>query len=958
MAAIVNQSANVTLRKRSISDKESPTFALNSPLLKKLDCTFQSSSTSPSTASPRTPRSTTLFAANYRIDKPLRKPYKNFSMDSQNSPLAAPIPTFLSVYDSNSSRSSLDDVSQPFGQKLTSNHAIFSPVDASFNPFHQARHSTSTSASDSVESSPTTSASLDSASVSDSSPGPSPQSPSSMNFAMDASRFTPIEKPLDGLGLQLPSRPSPPASRKGRNMKNLAVNTTAAYNLGRPFPTAPMKSEQTEKQVSAPTSPLFLKPPTPPRRKMGNISLTIVTPITTNAPSIVPPTPSFKRPGALRHFQSSPSLPLLTSGLGPAGGMKLPSIVPQPAARGFAEIPQGIEEEDEEPNFDIPQSRDEAPETYPVGPVRIYESGIDLYYEPSVEVASRYDVIFNVASEVKNPFDVAEALAKSTLSPSTNVGILAEQPENAGSPTTPKATPISPDLALPLPGLPLKRPEYIHMLWEHNTDIVQDLYRLVKIMDDRVKEGKKILVHCQCGVSRSASLIIAYGLYKNPDMSVQEAYDSVKKRSKWIGPNMSLIMGLQEFRSNVERMTNPEAFALKHSQTLPNLPESFSMKIPSAPSTPTVTSKEQEIQPLQPGAFGPFSAAPVETTSASIWDALLPPPTKKAVQLSLPGTSVKSNVPFVDPKGHVVPVTTIVEVEQKPAPQLIANPTAQQQPTSKPPNFTRPLPFRRDYDQDTPMPDAPPIETESMPEPEELLSPRATEFHMSPLVPSPQVASNDTFHLFSPQITEFSQSPSFINQRQLSPPPPKRVAPAPPVMPRIEPRMESLNSIFSPTTTGFPTLSPLQPLSFSTDSSKLAAAQSVVRNDSLVPPTSPPLLAPPPPARSLRSKFSAPNLSQCIQLQRMQNDIASKLPKRPAEAEEALMSPRVTNFLANPFNMMSSVGSIGSNSSIASDEERESAISGGLVTPKKVSDPRSPPQFGLSPITRNIGDMI
>jgi len=87
----------------------------------------------------------------------------------------------------------------------------------------------------------------------------------------------------------------------------------------------------------------------------------------------------------------------------------------------------------------------------------------------------------------------------------------------------------------------------------------------------------------------------------------------------------------------------------------------------------------------------------------------------------------------------------------------------------------------------------------------------------------------------------------------------------------------------------------------------------------------------------------------------MQNDIASKLPKRPAEAEEALMSPRVTNFLANPFNMMSSIGS---NSSMASDEEREQVISGDLITPKKVSDPRSPPQFGLSPITRNIGDMI
>ncbi|TKA63608.1 hypothetical protein B0A49_10196, partial [Cryomyces minteri] len=59
---------------------------------------------------------------------------------------------------------------------------------------------------------------------------------------------------------------------------------------------------------------------------------------------------------------------------------------------------------------------------------------------------------------------------------------------------------------------------------------------------------------------RSASLIVAYGLYKNPGMSVQEAYDSVKKRSKWIGPNMNLIMQLQEFRSNLLKSSgNPAA---------------------------------------------------------------------------------------------------------------------------------------------------------------------------------------------------------------------------------------------------------------------------------------------------------------------------------------------------------------------------------------------------------------
>ncbi|KAF2101414.1 DSPc-domain-containing protein, partial [Rhizodiscina lignyota] len=168
-------------------------------------------------------------------------------------------------------------------------------------------------------------------------------------------------------------------------------------------------------------------------------------------------------------------------------------------------------EEEEEPNFDVPQSREEKPESYPDGPIRIYESGIDLYFEPTAEIASKYDVVMNVASEVKNPF---------LIRPATSA---------------------------------INQPEYIHIPWEHNTDIVPDLLRLVEVIDNRVQQGKRVLVHCQCGVSRSASLIVAYGIYKNPDLSVQEAYDAVKKRSKWIGPNMNLIMQLQEFKANLAK---------------------------------------------------------------------------------------------------------------------------------------------------------------------------------------------------------------------------------------------------------------------------------------------------------------------------------------------------------------------------------------------------------------------
>ncbi|KAF1823562.1 DSPc-domain-containing protein, partial [Dissoconium aciculare CBS 342.82] len=152
---------------------------------------------------------------------------------------------------------------------------------------------------------------------------------------------------------------------------------------------------------------------------------------------------------------------------------------------------------------------EEKPEAYPNGPICIYEPNVYLYLEPTAAQASTFDVILNVASEVRNPFKYVATLAEE------------------------------------------KQPEYIHIPWEHNSDIVPELLGLCKMMDEKVNEGKRVLVHCQCGVSRSASLVVAYGLYKAPQLSVQEAYDFVKSRSKWIGPNMNLIMQLQEFRSSL-----------------------------------------------------------------------------------------------------------------------------------------------------------------------------------------------------------------------------------------------------------------------------------------------------------------------------------------------------------------------------------------------------------------------
>jgi tyrosine-protein phosphatase len=621
--------------------------------------------------------------------------------------------------------------------------------------------------------------------------------------------------------------------------------------------------------------------------------------------------------------------------------MTLPPVRTRPVPRGFADIP--IEDEEEEQNFDIPQSQEEKPDSYPNGPIRIYESGVDLYFEPTAEVAMRYDVIMNVASEVKNPFLTTPDEA--ATQPTFNVGILSENSEHPVSPsTTPKATPISaqpPAISLPLFMSKQKQPEYIHIPWEHNTDIVPDLYDLVKLIDDRVQQGKRVLVHCQCGVSRSASLIVAYGLYKNPGISVQEAYDAVKKRSKWIGPNMNLIMQLQEFRSGLLRNSRKDSSFQSQMFTMPrklsttlssaSTTGSFDVGSVSSPQTPRTAPlpPDGETSPnrARTNSMGSHTAAPVERGETSFWDSAFRrswgsgQAQATTPNIGLERVSIVQDTPYVDPKGHIVPMVTVIQNE---APATPPHDSTQQEIFDrskslkrKTPNFSRQLPLRRDYDMDSQMADAPPMFPT-------ILSPRAEEFHMVGIQKEIPVPSEDAFGILSPSVGEFPKNPFEQYTRTLERQEPKPFSHARPA--RIAPEPLSLDSLKSPTSGSFP-----------------------FRNDSLQPTLS--LITPR--KRGLKPKFSSPNLHESRRLQQMQHEIEASLPKAATSPKrcfddlDALMSPRATEFTTNPFHELLAVR--------AASEEPQ--LSPATPTSSDV-DPRSPPIHGISPITRNIFDVL
>ena len=236
----------------------------------------------------------------------------------------------------------------------------------------------------------------------------------------------------------------------------------------------------------------------------------------------------------------------------------------------------------EETDYEPPLSQEVKSPAYPQGPVCIYDPHVYLYLEPSHVEAREFDVILNVAREVLNPFLTAvEKDAKPQQEGTGTQGdsnaddaYLAGRDSVSEPQTTVSEKSFASaleahmeDTSMTAPGTPKAtrpEPEYIHVPWDHNTNVVDDLLRLCELIDNRVRQDKRVLVHCQCGVSRSASLVVAYGLYKNPQLTVQEAYDAVKFRSRWIGPNMNLIYQLSEFKSKLIK-THPIGTAPWHS---------------------------------------------------------------------------------------------------------------------------------------------------------------------------------------------------------------------------------------------------------------------------------------------------------------------------------------------------------------------------------------------------------
>ncbi|KAL8996268.1 MAG: hypothetical protein Q9169_004199 [Polycauliona sp. 2 TL-2023] len=712
----------------------------------------------------------------------------------------------------------------------------------------------SASTFESAESSPTTTVSTMDSALTEPSPSSSPESATSMlpiasfkslstSSIATTSNCGPNDSPASPFSALPGVHRADSPSKKMRNMKNLSVNISTSARQAQHLPKLSLGANQKapNQAFSAPPTPAFIVPPKPPRKRPSNLGLTIATPdsgassqSSEGTAQAIPPTPADPQQRTLRYLQSASAMHMVSSPtVAPEGGMRLPPF-------GNASIPgrvskarpplsisrhssvdsqaspiklQMLEHVQEEPDYDLPLSREAKSPAYPQGPICIYEPGVYLYLEPSDTEASQFDVVLNVAREVMNPFTVAESRVTTSSSgpPSqTSSKQINATTVNEGDPTViglpdserPLSTSlgsIANDNARSVLDTPKpSQPEYIHIPWDHNTNLVDDLLRLCEIIDRRVQDGKRILVHCQCGVSRSASLVVAYGLYKNPELSVQAAYDAVKSRSRWIGPNMNLIYQLNEFRGKLPKNPAPtfngwqgwknggtmrlNATSAQNSEQRVSRPPSSHRNSHQEPLIAS-SRKDLELAPVRANSFSPPGSAQLAQTSAS--EAVSPGPSSAPpdVQWSpskdldegrdhqvwavepeqIPITAIKADERSTDDIEHerkhdtsVIEDPLSIQLIEPQIPDSSSSMSVQQgilnpamtvstsSPKPLPGGFSS-IPTRKQFPRPLPFRQLPRVEinrsvVDDVPKTPSLLSPRAAEFTASPF---PRTAAGD-----------------------------------------------------------------------------------------------------------------------------------------------------------------------------------------------------------------------
>ncbi|XP_076836275.1 dual specificity protein phosphatase 4 [Brachyhypopomus gauderio] len=122
----------------------------------------------------------------------------------------------------------------------------------------------------------------------------------------------------------------------------------------------------------------------------------------------------------------------------------------------------------------------------------------------------------------------------------------------------------------------------------HKEDISSWFIEAIEFIDSVKDSNGRVLVHCQAGISRSATICLAY-LMKKKRVRLDEAFEFVKQRRSIISPNFSFMGQLLQFESQVlatscaVEAASPSATLAAESSASPGTPYIFSFPVSVGP---------------------------------------------------------------------------------------------------------------------------------------------------------------------------------------------------------------------------------------------------------------------------------------------------------------------------------------------------------------------------------------
>ena len=105
---------------------------------------------------------------------------------------------------------------------------------------------------------------------------------------------------------------------------------------------------------------------------------------------------------------------------------------------------------------------------------------------------------------------------------------------------------------------------YHQIYIEDKEDVDISLYfqQAIIFISQHINNKKVVFVHCAAGISRSASMVIAYLIYKR-NISFEEAYTICKNGRPFISPNLRFVDELKKFAARMKKVGKENVFTHK-----------------------------------------------------------------------------------------------------------------------------------------------------------------------------------------------------------------------------------------------------------------------------------------------------------------------------------------------------------------------------------------------------------